>query len=98
VPFRTGLAPARVRGRSRRPASESRWNKPCRSVTQPKAPPNRPLSSNRTANGNSEPGQVGYRVLAVTPVEQPETSEAIEVMFVYCCAAERCSPTPQLGT
>ena len=27
---------------------------------------------------------VGYRVLAVIPVEQPETSEAIDVMFVYC--------------
>ena len=29
-------------------------------------------------------GHVGYRVLAVIPVEQPETSEAIDVMFVYC--------------
>ncbi len=29
-------------------------------------------------------GQVGYRVLGVGPVEQPETSEAIDVMFVYC--------------
>jgi hypothetical protein len=29
-------------------------------------------------------GRVGYRVLAVSPVEQPETSEAIDVMFVYC--------------
>ncbi len=29
-------------------------------------------------------GHVGYRVLGVGPVGQPETSEVIDVMFVYC--------------
>ena len=29
-------------------------------------------------------GQVGYRVLAAHAVDQPETSEAIDVLFVYC--------------
>jgi hypothetical protein len=51
-------------------------------------------------------GHVGYRVLAAVPVDQPETSEAVDVMFVYClrCGVMlahtsardiRLSPTPE---